>query len=375
VCGSSAAAGDAAAVRAEHPNVNVYLAADALRKRKISHDFSKLLSGIPQWQELIGGTGLDPLRDFDRILISGPQFRNPKWIVIAIRFNIPAHRMKQALDAVVKRSGPAGKWLDPLTAQIGKKGERYVVIVPAKRTMWILPESQKDDLDAVREAGAFARTPAAGIVVDLEHPANAFRGAPFRFPKSITHMRVHFKLDGSDGYRVVAEGWDSSHREAVENANFLEQAIDAIDAAKQLEDVEVVPDFMKKWVKKKNIRAVGETTFEVHGKRIVATADVNDRQLERIMRFIQADLDRRADQKKKSAEKAKKGADDAKDGLQQTARLIGKLEAARAAKAADKKKKNAGAAAGDDTKQDGPSPSASGPSSTGPSSASEPDAP
>ena len=216
---------------------------------------------------------------------------------------------------------------------------------------------QKEDLERVREAGPFARTPAAGIVVDLKAPANAFRQAPFAFPKSISHMRVHFTLTDGGGYLVRAEGWDESPTSAAANAKFLEEAIDAIDAAKQLEDVEVVPDFVKKWAKKKDLRAVGDTSFTVRGNRIEARAAVTDKQLERIMRFIRADIDQRAARKKATAEKKSQNAAEAKKRLEAAEGQIGRLKAARAQRAAAAKKK---AEAGEEAAESGTAPSPSG---------------
>jgi hypothetical protein len=322
------AAGAVGAVRARHPNVNVYMASDVLRRSKLTPAFSKLLQAIPQWRQLIGGTGLDPMRDFDRILISGPQFRNPKWIVIAIRFNTTAARIKKALDGVIKRTKGKAEWIDPLTARIGKNGERYAVIVPGKRTLWILPADQKEDLERVREAGAFARTPPAGIVIDLKKPANAFKGAPFKFPSTITHVRLHFTMVKGGNYKVVAEGWDKSRAHAKRNAALLKDALDAVDMTKQIEDVALMPSFVKSWVKKRDVRVVGDTTFEVKGNRIVARADVSDKQLERIMRLAQNDIDQRT----KNAKKRKKKADDAKAKLKKTGDLLDKLRKGRLAR-------------------------------------------
>ncbi|MEZ4446547.1 MAG: hypothetical protein R3B72_46135 [Polyangiaceae bacterium] len=310
------AAGGPGAVRAQSPNVNVYLAADVLRRRKLATTFSQLLTSVPQWNELIGGTGLDPLRDFDRILISGPQFRNPSWIVVAIKFNVTAKRIKAALEKVVARSGEGGKWLDPLTAQFGPKGERYAVLVPSKRTLWILPKKQKEDIERVREAGAFARTPPAGIVVDLKNPANAFKRAPVAFPKTISHMRVHFTPKG-DAYEVRAEGWDESSLSAKQNAAFFAQAIDAIDVAKHVGDSELIPDFMKKRLSEK-LRFVNDASFTTQGSRIIATAEVTDKQLEKIMSLVRLDLDRQAE----AIEKRRKAREEAKAKLDEADKTI-----------------------------------------------------
>lgn len=294
------ASGDSGLARAKHPNVNVLIAADILRRRDLSKDFTELLTAVPQWQELIGGTDIDPLRDFDRILISGPQFANPAWIVVAIRYNkrMSAYEMKRQVDKVVKRAGKHGRWLDkPLpTAVIGKKGHRLVVIVPNKRMLWILPKDPGVDLAQLADAEPFARTPSAGIVVDLKHPSKPMRKNRFPFPKSIKHLRVHFSLKGQSGYQVEAEGWDKSPREAKLHAATMKSALDAL----QLE----LPGFLTKVFGKKKLRVVGDSTFEVTGKRIYARADLSGQQLSRIIRFIKHGLAKRsAAQKKRKAKR------------------------------------------------------------------------
>src|SRR5690606_1374831 len=122
------AAGDVGRLRAEEPNVNIYLAGDVLRTRALSEDFGALLTSVPQWQALLGGTGIDPLKHFDHVLISGPQMRDPQWILVTLQFNLPAERMKKAIDVVVERTKRGSKWLDGYdvpVAVLGGKPKRF----------------------------------------------------------------------------------------------------------------------------------------------------------------------------------------------------------------------------------------------------------
>jgi hypothetical protein len=312
-------AGDPDQVRATDPNVNVYIAADVLRQRELHAKFSELLSAIPQWQALLGGTGIDPLRDFDQLLISGPQFRNAAWVVVVVKYKIGNDRMRKALDAVVQRDKGKARWKDKDTAILGKNGDRLAMLVPRRKLLWILPESQNADLDRARGADPFARTPPAGMVVDLRTPKNAFAGSGFGFPETIDHMRIHFNLAPAGGYVVTAEGWDASPAEAKKHAQELEAAVAALDL------VDKAPDFLKGFASKLELSVLGDTSFSTDGNKIYAKALVSEKQLARIVRFIKRGVDEREKKKKENAEKRKKE----KAKLQQTKRILQRRQASK----------------------------------------------
>ena len=303
--------GDAQQVHATHPNVNVFIAADMLRKRDLHSQFSELLSSIPQWNALLGGTGIDPLRDFDKLLISGPQFRDPAWIVVVVKYRVSSGQMRKALDVVIKRDKGEAHWEERDVAVIGKDGSRVAMLVPKQKLLWILPLTQKDDLERARRSNPFAKTPKVGMVVDLRTPKNAFATSGFAFPESIDHMRLHFNL-AQDGYVVIAEGWDGSPAEATKHAAELEGAIAALDL------VDKAPDFLKGFANKLELSVLGDTSFTTDGKKIYAKALVSEKQVARIVRFIKKGIDDRAQRQKEAAEKRK----EAKKRLEATKKLI-----------------------------------------------------
>jgi len=225
-------AGKAGKVRSKKPNVKIYISAKRLRKRRLlASQFGKLLLAIPQWNELLGGTRLDPMAHFDEVLLSAPQLRDARWLVAIIGYNIPSKRMKGAVDAVVQRSGSGGRWLDgyPVpVAAIGKKGERRVVLVPKSRLLAVLPQSAEDQIPNVLKLGSF---PAGQdvIVIDLIAPHRAFQGtAAFSIPKSMSRMRVRLRLAPGDGFRVDLELRDASPKDAAKHARELAREIEAI---------------------------------------------------------------------------------------------------------------------------------------------------
>jgi hypothetical protein len=280
------------AIRATQPNVNVYVACDVLRKRDLAKTFGKLLESIPQWNELLGGTGLHPVDHFDRLLISGPQFRNPQWIVVTLRYNVPSPRMKRAVDAVVARSRPSGKWLDDYdlpVAAIGSKAERFVAMVPDRSLLVVVPEDEQELLAQVDAADPFKDAGNEGIVIDLLTPANAFKGGPFEMPETVKRMKVRFTLLGSDDYLVEVEVHDASPEKAAEHMPEL---------AESLESIRVFPPII-------GVEIIGEPTYTVDGDIIRARSEVSSTQLDRIMRFASGWLERQAEAAAEAEKKRK----------------------------------------------------------------------
>ncbi|MEM6787710.1 MAG: hypothetical protein AAF715_09345 [Myxococcota bacterium] len=222
--------GDVGRLRAATPNVNIYIAGATLRREKHAATFSTLLGSIPQWQALLGGTGLDPLRDFDHVLLSAPQMRNPRWLVATVQFNPPPERVKQAIDRVIERDGGDAGWRRDETypdalrvAAIGTDAlRRYAVLVPDRRLLVVLPARAEDQIPSVAALPRFRAPGAAGIVVDVVNPAKAFRRLGYDIPTSLTRMRLHF-VPAGDAYRVRVEAWDADAATARKTAAHLQR--------------------------------------------------------------------------------------------------------------------------------------------------------
>ncbi|HEY3234395.1 MAG TPA: hypothetical protein VGJ84_06745, partial [Polyangiaceae bacterium] len=93
-------------------NVRLVIYTENIRSHPLAPRIGKMLSSIYQWRDFFGPTGLDPVRDIDRILIAGPQLRDSSQVAAVIKYNVSDQRMHQAVDALVQRDTEGGKWLD-----------------------------------------------------------------------------------------------------------------------------------------------------------------------------------------------------------------------------------------------------------------------
>jgi hypothetical protein len=255
--------------------VRVFLAAEEIRKRaELAKLFGELLTSVPEWRDLLGGTGIDPIQHFDNVLISGPQLRKPRWIVVAADYNVGSERMKNAVDAVVKKSGPAGKWhpeYDMPVASIGAKAERRVVLLVDKRLMYILPDNAEGQIDKLKGAKPFGKSDVA-ISIFVITPWRAVKGVGIKFPESIAWMKLNLVLTPDGGFQVMVEGKDATADEAERHAKELE---------KQIEAVRVIPlPFIR------DIEHIGKPTWTVEGDIIRATAPVSAAQVRKILLII-----------------------------------------------------------------------------------------
>lgn len=273
----NAAAGDIAEVNAgKANNVRIYLAADVMRSRPQARNFSRLLAGIPQWKELLGGTGISPIHHFDHILISGPQMRDPKDIIVTADFNFSEARMRNAIDAVVRRSKPEGRWLphkDMPMAIIGSDGGRRAVIVPERKLLVVLPKQAEDRVELLREVKPFRKSTRAVIILYAVNPWRAFIGSPVDMPKRIKYLRLQLRILENDEYALEIDFKDVSAEAAEEDAEVIRRALAKFR-------VPLVGYYF-----------FGDPKFEVDGDTIRASAPVTEAHLRRAISRIGSALE------------------------------------------------------------------------------------
>jgi hypothetical protein len=261
-----------AGMGAEHPNVRIYIAADVLRQRaELATMFGELLNSVPEWGDLLGGTDLNPIRDFDHLLISGPQMRDPRWIVATIDYNISSPKMKATIDGMVGKA-KGGRWLDDQDVPVAAvAGDRRVVLLEEKRLVVILPASAEDQIPKLKDSKTFKKSGAIGIALHVITPHRAFKGFPM--PTSVAWMRLRFTLAGAEDFQVEIEAQDESPEAARRHAAELERRIES------LRPVPGISLFVDK-------HFIGKPVWEVDGDRFRARAPVSREQVRRIMRLI-----------------------------------------------------------------------------------------
>jgi hypothetical protein len=95
-------------VREEH-EVVVRIAMDAVRRSAVAEDIGSLVRSYPTWRDLLGSSGIDPVRDFDRVLLTGPGLASERAILV-IRHHLGNARVREAVLQMASARGSRPEW-------------------------------------------------------------------------------------------------------------------------------------------------------------------------------------------------------------------------------------------------------------------------
>ncbi|HET9957675.1 MAG TPA: hypothetical protein VFQ61_24425 [Polyangiaceae bacterium] len=276
-----AAAGGARKVADPNANVRVLVDTEKLRSHPMGPRIGALLSGIYQWRDFFGPSGINPVNDIDRILIAGPQLRRSDEVVAVLQHRVGQERIRAALDRLVQRDA-SGAWLDskvPVAKARADRADRYFVL-PNPRIVVVSPEST---LESAKRLGAQVRLPAlpGATVVNayVNAPARAFRGLPFRVPDTLQWVRARIDATADNGAVVEIEAEDASEDAATQDAVFLTRNV---TAATQL-DLGLLGQLLGT----RPQRFVERVEFEAKGRRVVGKIVLTAAQIAALYDFAQ----------------------------------------------------------------------------------------
>ncbi|WP_437785916.1 hypothetical protein [Sorangium sp. So ce1097] len=278
-------AGAPGKLASKDPNVQVLIAGDRLRTHELGAWFGRILTTIPEWQSFFTDTGVDPIRDIDHLLIAGPQLRDSSKVVAVLDYRAPEDAMRAAVNVIVERSN--GSWIEdapvPAARATAERHERIFAMVPDRRLLVVLPAEEEDQLSKLKSMKGFNKSSAAGIVVSMLTPANAFRGVQ-ALPRSLAWMRLTVTPTKDGGADLALTAGDESAEKALEHAQELTRTLNAIRTI----NLGIT-----------RIDVVDEVTFNTDGKVIWTKLHVTNRQLKLIMGFVEQALRDQAAARKK----------------------------------------------------------------------------
>ena len=272
-------AGDAQKIAPKDPNVSLLLYPERIRAHPMGNRFGQTVTKLRNWRNFFQGTGLDPVRDADRILLAGPQLRDSSRVVAVLRYNVPQQQVRAAIDSMVKRSGDRGEWVPNKPVPVAKAfvdgAERYFVMSGPNMLVVVPPDGLAQALKLPRNL----RFPNAGneaVVLFLKYPANAFRDMPVRLPASVEWMRFSLSLDENGGGYARLDAKDKDAESAAKNAPDLTEVINKA----------VVFDFMFG-----KIRLLDPVTFRAEGDHIRTETRVTPEQIRHLYAIISARIE------------------------------------------------------------------------------------
>ncbi len=279
-----ALSGAAGAVADSNANVSAVIYTEAIRRHSLGPRVGRILSSLYQWRDFFGPTGLDPIRDIDRILIAGPQFRDTSDVVVVLQHHLPPAELRRAIARLVKRD-PEGAWLPaqvPVARASADRASRFFVL-PNDHLVIIAPKSAL--ADALSNKGKASLRPAAGrelMVARLVLPWRAFVGMPFRIPHSMKWAKVILETRVGGRVAINLEAEDDSEAGAEETAALLERTVASVSSLNW--------GVLGALLGGSQHRFLETWHFEAQGPKVVGTIVLTDAQVSGILDLLEAAL-------------------------------------------------------------------------------------
>lgn len=262
----------------DNANVNLLLVSERIRHHPLGNRIGRLLVKFPQWSSFFESAEIDPVRDLDRILIVGPQFRRSADVVAILHHGLPPAVLKQAVGRLVDRP-PRGRWLKgKVVAALAHadRAERLFAFTSPNILVVAPPHLERQILSA-----PLTRFPApegdAALILHVKTPWRALSGLPFSLPESIAWLRVEVTPFDDGGAQLRMSAADADPRQAKAHAQTLAMALNAVTN----------PDLgaLGALLGIRSIAFVDRIQFEAHGSRISGQVDISARQLDRLLAY------------------------------------------------------------------------------------------
>jgi len=276
----TALVGAAAKVVKTESNVQLLIYNQFVREHQLGERIGKVLAILPQWNSFFGPAGIDPIRDLDAILVSGPQFRTSADVFAILGHQMGQPKMVQAVDALVHRGPQKGRWIRrgrrPAARAWADRAER-VFALPNGETIIVAPPTAEQ---AVLDLGESVRLPEpkgqAAVIATIKTPWRALIGTDLKIPQSLTVARLEVSPVGKDAVRVRLIAEDATPELAKEHARELSVLINTLASGGGFASFL----FGEAFVDHVELRAKGK---EIHGETLIRPSQLN-----RLLNFVES---------------------------------------------------------------------------------------
>lgn len=224
-----AIAGELGKFQKGNVNVRVHLFVEHLKQHPAGSVITDLLLRDPQWQDFLGPSGLNPLENFSKIVIMGPQLVDSSQVGVFLEYKADSAVIRKAVDALVQRSDGA-RWETKNKKSVAHVhvagGDRVIILYP-NRGIAIVPPKAAEQLIGLSKFPPMVSPSDDDEVLQLmlktPHRVRAFKRAGLDVPKSIALARTFVSGTKNGGASIRIELDDESPEAASAHAPDLER--------------------------------------------------------------------------------------------------------------------------------------------------------
>jgi hypothetical protein len=292
------------------PNhVQVVFVSQELRKHPVGVQLGALLGSHPQWEDFFKKNSLDPVRDLDTVVLTGPQFRVSDKVIAILKVDDPP-KIAAVVETLVEKG--KGHWIDgaPVRAAVttAEGHERVFALVPEKKLLYMIPspfptekrkakladkpeELAKETAKAEATLSEQLKRVKDGSIKDFAESGfaiDAYMVQPWKLigskgkegrvelplvgeiellPRSLKRARLRLKVEPGGGATLSLSAESESPEQALKDAEALNSLLPAARAAASVRLKLDLPEF----------------TFNVEKRSLVAKVAVDDAFLERAL--------------------------------------------------------------------------------------------
>jgi hypothetical protein len=213
--------GAAGSAQAGPQNVIVTINMGVIRTHPVGARIGPLFSALPQWDDFLLGTGVDPLRDTDWVSINGPSLIHSDRDVIMVHYSASDAVVDRALDVVGHKAGNGGPYdagVPGMKAILGHADRADRVFMrPQPHVLAVVPPYYAATAARMLAHAAIPRTPkrpTEAMRLTLIHP----HGPMPAIPESVTELRLWIVPRNADGGADVYGEGDTASPEACSGA-------------------------------------------------------------------------------------------------------------------------------------------------------------
>ncbi len=211
--------GAAGSVQADVVLVMLVVNAEVIRQNPVGARMGYLLRGIPQWEEFMSGTDIDPVRDTDWVLISGPSLINTARDVVLIHYSAPDTVVDRAVTIVTRKydkGGPFDAGVRGVRASRAHADQAERILLRGQpHVLAVVPPTvaEKVARQLVQSRVPAHVRPGEALYLRLANPHHPMP----EIPETISELRLRVVPRPDDGADVFIEG-DAKDPEAASEA-------------------------------------------------------------------------------------------------------------------------------------------------------------